>query len=347
MSKVETKKSKAADLKEKELKDKKFNSVVDLSDDAPVDITEKVRSTEPTQDDRYEKKYETNRSSKGLKNCLRDETIIIKYVDREGGMILDKNHVLYGGLSDQATITLTVPQLTSGTLVNVLTNDEKAYLEYVMGLPENALSIYKKVDNYWDNRVYELRKGENILRLDNPDDFIKYKIALANSNIVASSLEELKEGKKASYRFVITSEEEKIEESVSGMEVLEKAFMLYSEYKENSDVLLYVLRVGPKKIFNNNTKKNIIIFNLEKFIKEKPEEFVSILEDKYLQTKIEILKAVKAGSIRMRANHYYVAKTNQPLCDYGKNPTIESAAEFVNRPENQEILFLIQASGNN
>lgn len=343
MSKTIKGKNEETALDEK-VESSKVHGTVDLSEDFPVDITEVVKAKAKPSRDTVERMYETSGDGKGLKNCLRDETIIIKYVNREGGLVTDKNHVLYGGLSQKATVTLTVPQLASGTLVNVLTNSEKAYLEYVMGLPENALSIYRKTDNFWHNRTCSFGKDENILRLDNPDDYIKYKIALANPNIVASSLEELKLGKKASYRFVITSEEEKIEDSLSEMNIKEQAFRLYSQYKKDKDTLLYVLRFGPKKVFTENTKSNVIIFNIDKFITENPSKFVELLEDEFLDTKIEILKGVKAGVVKMRSNHYYLSNTNQPLCDYGKNPTLESAAEFINRPENQEMLFLIQAS---
>ena len=80
-------------------------------------------------------------------------------------------------------------QLSSGAFKNVLTNSEKNYLEYIMGLEPNALSVYKKVDNFWStategtiNKVM-LKKGDNRLDLSNPEDYIRYKILLANNDI--------------------------------------------------------------------------------------------------------------------------------------------------------------------
>lgn len=60
-----------------------------------------------------------------------------------------------------------------------------------MGLPYNALSIYKKEDNYWDNYQVRLGKGETPLNLSNPNDYINYKVLLANRDFIAPSLEAL------------------------------------------------------------------------------------------------------------------------------------------------------------
>jgi len=38
-----------------------------------------------------------------------------------------------------------------------------------MGLEYNALSIYKKVDNYWENNMVRLTKQDNILDLSDPE----------------------------------------------------------------------------------------------------------------------------------------------------------------------------------
>ena len=62
--------------------------------------------------------------------------------------ITDPRHIAYGGLINSASITYTVPMLRSGALVNVLTDSEKVFLEDIMGLDHNALSIYTKKDNY-------------------------------------------------------------------------------------------------------------------------------------------------------------------------------------------------------
>lgn len=108
-------------------------------------------------------------------------------------------------MSERAIRIFVVPKLTSGVYVNVLTKNEKAFLEQAMGLEYNALSIHKKENNFWDdsnpngiNRV-RLTKQDTYLDLSNPEDYIKYKILLANKDFIAPSLQAMQDMPRASY----------------------------------------------------------------------------------------------------------------------------------------------------
>ena len=126
-------------------------------------------------------------------NCLRNERIIVRHIPKENG-ITNPKHILFGGMAENAVRTFVVPRLSSGMFVNVLTDKEKAFLEEIMGLEYNALSIYKKVDNFWDdsneNGISKVRltKQDNYFNLSDPEDYIKYKILLANKDFIAPSL---------------------------------------------------------------------------------------------------------------------------------------------------------------
>ena len=66
-----------------------------------------------------------------------------------------------------------------------------------MQLEYNALSVHKKVDNFWDDSndvgisKVRLTKQDTILDLTSPEDYIKYKILLANKDFIAPSLQAL------------------------------------------------------------------------------------------------------------------------------------------------------------
>ena len=94
---------------------------------------------------------EQRKGTKQIINCLRNERVIVRHIPKLGGMVTNPKHILYGGMADSAVKTFTVPRLSSGMYVNVLTDDEKACLEQIMNLEYNALSIYKKTDNFWDD----------------------------------------------------------------------------------------------------------------------------------------------------------------------------------------------------
>lgn len=166
-----------------------INLNLDLEQDAPVELSKgAVQQTKTTK----KKVIEDIKPEVPYVACLRNETIVVRYIPRESGMITNPKHVFYGGMSENATRTFTVPILeSSGRFKNVLTNEEKAYLEEVMGLEYNTLSIYKKDDNFWENYTVRLTKGDTFLDLSDPNDYIKYKVLLANSDFVAASLAEL------------------------------------------------------------------------------------------------------------------------------------------------------------
>ena len=115
-------------------------------------------------------KKEINQTTdKEMINCLRQERVLVRHIPKEGGMISNPKHILYGGMAENAIRYFTVPKLSSGMYVNVLTDKEKEFLEEVMGLEYNTLSIYKKVDNYWENNMVRLTKQDNVFDLSDPE----------------------------------------------------------------------------------------------------------------------------------------------------------------------------------
>lgn len=78
-------------------------------------------------------------------NCLKNEKIIVRFVPSPTAMVQRKGHILYGGMAENATRSFVVPRLNkTGMFKNVLTDNEKSFLERVMGLEINALSSYEK-----------------------------------------------------------------------------------------------------------------------------------------------------------------------------------------------------------
>ena len=65
-------------------------------------------------------------------NCLRNETIIVRFIPSPSAMVRSKGHVLSGGMADTATRSFVVPRLSSGQYKNVLTNNEMKFLEKYM-----------------------------------------------------------------------------------------------------------------------------------------------------------------------------------------------------------------------
>lgn len=298
-------------------------------------------------------RQQTSQSEDGLVNCLRNEKVIIRFVSKETAMVHNKNHILYGGMADTATRSFVVPRLQStGIYKNVLTNDEKKYLEYAMGLEPNALSIHRKNDNFWDDsndkgigRV-TLHKQDNYLDLSNPADYIKYKILLANKDKIAPSMQELEERPKATYEFVIISEGAETKSNLSKMDATMQCYMEFGAIKENKDIMKTVIELLEKRPIAPQVKLDYLQGKVKDYIDADPRRFLQIVTDKLLPAKVLLKQGIEAGVISWRNNLYYWKQDSSPLCEMGEESTLGNAAKYISAPSHQELKFLLEAKIN-
>lgn len=285
---------------------------------------------------------------KPLVNCLRNEQIIIRYLPRQSRMVTNPKHVLFGGMAENATRTFVVPMLSSGRYVNVLTDSEKDFLEELMGLPQNALSIYKKVDNFWDDAneagisKVTLRKQDNYLNLANVEDYIRYKILLANKDYIAPSLEALETNPKATYQFVILTEDSETQSAKKGMTTLMQCYTAYGKIEDEVDTLRVIIETLTGVRIHKNTKKEFLQTKVNELIQGNSKMFLKVATDPMLSTKVLIRRCVEEGLIAHRGNQYYIKDGNIPMCEDGE-PTLNVAAQWINLPKNQEIKLSLEA----
>ena len=285
-------------------------------------------------------------------NPLRKERIIVRFLPKPNAKITNPKHVLYGGMAENATRTFVVPTLSSGMYVNVLTDNEKAYLEEIMGLEYNALSIYKKVDNFWDssndNGISSVRltKQDNYFDLSNPEDYIKYKILLANKNTIAPSLEAYEKHPKATYQFVIISENDANTNAKNKMSNTMKCYREFGKYENDIDTLRVVIETLEGRPTSPNSKTEFLHAKINDLIQLDSRRFLSVITDAYLSTKVLIKRCVENGLISKKAEYYYLSSNNEPLCEMNEDPNIEAAAKYLNAPKHQDILFALEAKLN-
>ena len=293
-----------------------------------------------------------NNEDMGTISCLRNEKIKVRFIKRNNG--LPDNHVLSGGMAEGSKMTLVVPRLNTGTFVNVLTDAEKSFLEEYMGLEYNALSIYKKPDeeNFWNdanangiNKVV-LIKGDNYFDLSNPQDYIKYKILLANKNIICPSLTALRETPKATYRFVIIAEGEESKQAKTNMNNTMRCYKEYGKIEENIDLLRMIVETIDGRPTAPSVKLEFLQNKCNTLIQNDPKKFLSVITDPLLSTKSLIKLSIENGSIANRGNYLYLRSDNTPLCEQNEEPTLNFAAKYLNAPKHQDILFALQAKLN-
>lgn len=284
-----------------------------------------------------------------LVNCLRNERIIVKHINKQTGLVRDPKHVLYGGMSENAKKIYTVPLLRSGAYMDVLTKEEKDYLEYALGLEPNALSVYKKDNNFWETTNDEgvskviLYKQDNYLDLSNPVDYIKYKILLANKDRIAPSAKVLQDSPKATYEFVLLSDSEETAAVQTNITTKMKCYKEFGKIEDNPDILRLVIETIDGRPLADNTKLEVLQTKVNDIIQNNSRLFLSVVTDELLPTKVLIKKAIEAKVITKRGNYLYLRSDNSPLCENDQEPTFNIAASYLNNPKRQELKFSIEA----
>lgn len=328
---------------------KKAN-VEDIIDDSALELQE-VPMRQTVGEKPTEKVTRVSTSRDNLVNCLRNERVIIRHIDKQTGMVTDPRHVLYGGMAENAKRTFTVPLLKSGMLCDVLTKDEKNYLETVLGLEPNAMSVYKKENNFWssanENGISNvtLYKQDNYLDLSTPVDYIKYKILLANKDRIAPSPQALQDTPKATYEFVIISENDTTKLAKANMTLKMQCYKEYGKIEDDADKLRLIIETIDGRPLSSNTKIDVLQTKINDLIQANSRLFLKIVTDELLPTKVLIKKAIEAGVIAKRGDFLYLrsGNTTTPLCNDDQEPTLNVAAKYLNEPKHQELKFSIEA----
>lgn len=273
-------------------------------------------------------------------NCLRNERVRVKFIPNETSGLTDKRHPYYGGKVEGAFTFLTVPMLKNGTLVNPLTKAEKEFLEDVMQLDYGALSIYKKEDNYWENFMVRLGKDDTMLDLSNPQDYIKYKVLLANKDIVAPSMKALEEHPKATYQYVLVADSDVFTETANRTSTKMKCYEEFGRIRDDKDKLRCVIQTITGRAVDINSKIEFMHDKVVDLIDNNSKRFLEVITDPLLIAKVTLMRGVEEKVVARRGDYYYY--DGQPLCGNNESPTITVAAKYISLPKNQELLFAIQ-----
>lgn len=286
-------------------------------------------------------------------NCLQKKRIVVKFIPKKVGIWGDNpKHVLNGGMAETAVDVYVVPLLSSsGALVNVLTDSEKNFLEEVMGLEKNALSIYNKKDNFWlsDNNIgvnrVRLTKADTYFDLSNPEDYIRYKILLANKNYIAPSLQDLQDHPKATYKYVITSEEDQTILSKANLSTTMQCYKIFGKIESDIDILKMVVETVTGSPVSSNTKLEYLQIKTNDLIQSNSKLVLKILEDPYLNTKILIRKCLESRLIIKRGDGFYLnlKEDKSALCNNGEEPTLNNAAKYLNNVKQQQLKLSLEA----
>lgn len=244
--------------------------------------------------------------------------------------------------------TYTLPNsLKTGTLVNILDDIELVKTpQYKEPVTERQffekqlskdLSIYnKKEDNFWQSdaiaRVVLTKDGAEY-NMEDPVDVIRFKILMANKELIASNLDESRN--KPTYEFYLVDEESEISKELEVAEREAKAFEYYNEYKGSVTKLQNFLKVANKG-FNVNATQQWLAQEVFKILKEDVNKFLNIAQDPLFDDKAFIYDALRVGAITRTGNDAYA------LDDKTKTGTIYDTISHLNKPENSALYQIIK-----
>lgn len=267
---------------------------------------------------------------------LPDQVITVKYIKRKKGMAAHVNddHVISGGMLGGSIRKFQAPLLKNGSIANILTKDEKIALEDMTGLD---LSVY---GDFWTTHYVTLFKDDNQFDLNNPMDYISYRILSFLKDDIAKSWAE--RNNKQTYQFVMTSADEEMSEQKQGFDNKKEAFKLYGKIEEDASKLIGILGLLTNKPISSETSLKWLQAKVEAFIDEKPKLFVDLIKDKSLDTKLLIANAVEKGII-IKASNKYVTVDGLDLCENSQVPTFENAVTYLDNVKHQDVRSFIEA----
>lgn len=266
---------------------------------------------------------------KELVNCLSEEKVFVKYIMNTSNGIEDKNHPLYGGLSTNASIGISVPLLIKKPN-QMFSKEELDFLAFELGedLKPNS-KFWKEFRRDENNMLVDgfpifLKKEGAMFNKNNAMDYIKIRV-LEHSDLIANNIDEISQ--RPGCRFYLVSEKDIYKKEITNISVKQKAVKLFGKYEDDEDVLKYVLRTFNKSV-DSRHKIDFLQKETWKLSEDNPMAFIATLEDPHLKTKIKIVDFVNFKLISKANNLYYDIEGKKLALD-GEMNDINGCARYL------------------
>lgn len=269
---------------------------------------------------------------------LPNKTVIVKPIIKSTYMIPDTNHIAAflarGSFNDYGLRQLD----SNGNYVNPFTKEEKEFFEDSsrsgLAFEYGDLSIYgREGENYWDDFQIKLQKDPVTLDLNNPMDYIKYKVLLTNTKEICPSYELI--NTKATYKYYIEDEQQLDLSESNAADVEERAWEIFGEVKGSHAKMADILYVYGKGVAENSTD-DFLKRQLRALIKQDFERFVRVCDDPSFHTSLLIQKAIRVGAIK-KSGTAYMTEHGDKIAD-----GIRDTVLYIDDPKNQEFRFNLE-----
>lgn len=280
---------------------------------------------------------DTKEATPTTKSPLMDKKVKVYPIKRPRGLVQDAEHeaaFLFG----DSNFEFSVPMTRSGKLKDPLDHEEREYFEKVdkkLNFREGDTSIYPDKDGYnmWFNYKIKLDKHIKELDLSDPQDYIDWKVLLANEDKIAPTWAERHD--KQTYLYALVDEEIETKTEASQADKRKRAYKHYGKIEDDPDEMKKFLRIygaTPAK----NAKTHFLQSELDRIIQEDLDGYLSVAEDENYEMRDFINKAIEAGALMKDRNEYSL-----PGGDIIARST-EDAIKYLKDPKNQDIYFDLQ-----
>lgn len=270
---------------------------------------------------------------------LPQETVLVKPNLTNPGWVKNPRHVAFFKL-EGAFDMFTVAMSRNGTLKNPFTDAEKDYLTEVLQLDSKELSVYT-ANSFL--RLQNIRLGKDPVKLDlsQPDDFIKYKILLTNTDKVAPSVKDVR--KKGTYKYYIEREADVTSVNKEKGDINKTAWKEYGKMEENKSKLAAFLKVysrvmgQPAKKIDKSTKLDFLQGQVSAIIEANTKQFAEIVDNPNYDTILLIAEAVEKGIIVAKGTNYFLKGGTDKL-----GSSLIETVSYLNNAMNQELKLTIE-----
>ena len=219
-----------------------------------------------------------------------------------------------------------IAALSKGGYATGLTEKEERDLEKKLRLNEGELNRYS---SYWEDYSVILTDRELVLNLENPKDFIDYKV-LMESKRVANSINEKHLWPKAEY-VIYDAEEDAIKDNIA-VKAKRKAYKKFNNLSLSR--MREVLKLMGRR--SDNVSEAIVENTLSEIVESDPKKFLDIVEHKDFDTKVLLQTLIDENIVRRRKGiHYYG--------DIQLGYDEDAAVAFLNNAENQEMVMVLKS----
>lgn len=211
---------------------------------------------------------------------------------------------------------------------------EQEFFEEELGVDLNPSK--PRGENFWrdDKRGrVTLSKEGMTLNLNTPMGMLRYKILIANKNLISPSYDQRRE--RATYEFMIVNQGKLTSKKAEIAEIKTKAYAAYGKVTSTTAGMKGFLRSLGRAIPANHNQawlKTEIMDILE----DGPAKFLRIVNDPMYEGKIFVQEAVECGAVRRMNESRYVLDNGIELGD------LIGAVKYFNDPENQEVKMRVQ-----